>query len=86
MNESGRRTAATLGLIAASAAGAIGVTSLTHSETMVSDTTFTDSAGPTGFFQGTGVVTTTSQAPGINGAPVRKSAAGAGSHTKAHGS
>ncbi len=86
MNASGRRTAATLGLIAASAAGAIGVISLAHSDAMVSNTTFTDSAGPTGFFQGTGVVTTTSPAPGITGAPVRKSSAGAGSHTSAHGS
>lgn len=75
-----------MGLIAASAAGAIGITSLAHSESTVTHTTFTDSAGPTGFLAGTGVATSTTEAPGLNGAPVRKSSAGAGSHTRAQGS
>lgn len=87
MTGSRRRNAATAGLVAASAAGAVGLCALAHTQAMLDDSTFTDSAGPTGVLsQGTGVVTSTSQAPGLNGAPMMRSSAGAGSHTKAHGS
>ncbi len=87
MTESRRRTAATVGLVAAGAAGAVGFCALAHTQAMVNDSTFTDSAGPTGVLsQGTGVVTSTSQAPGLNGAPMMRNSPGAGSHTKSHGS
>lgn len=88
MTESRRRTAATWGLIVASAAGAVGVSALAHSELTADDATFVDSAGPTGgVFEAPAITTTTTTAvPGVNGAPVKRSSAGAGTHTKAHGS
>ncbi|MEI6253492.1 MAG: hypothetical protein WCP30_11850 [Mycobacteriaceae bacterium] len=87
MTESRRRTAATWGLIVASAAGAVGVSALAHSELTADDATFVDSAGPTGgVFEAPAITTTTTAPPGVNGAPVKRTSAGAGTHTKAHGS
>jgi len=86
MNESRRRAAATWGLIAASAAGAVGVFGFAISGARVDDQTIVDSAGPTGFNEAPAITTTTTAAPGLNGAPVKRTVAGAGSHTGSHGS
>ena len=86
MNESRRRAAANWGLIAAAAAGAVGVSGFALSDGRVNDLTITDSAGPTGFVEAPWITTTTTAQPGLKSVPVKRTAAGAGSHTGSHGS
>ena len=61
-----RRTAVTWGLIALSAAGAVGATAVAYSEATGADSTMTASSGGNTW---TTAPTTTTQIPGINGAP-----------------
>lgn len=71
-----------------SAAGAVSASAFAHSALTADDATFVDSAGPTGGVLQAPVITTTTTTavPGMNGAPVKRSSAGAGTHTKTHGS
>lgn len=87
-NGFGQRTAVSWGLIAVSAAGAVGVTALAYSEAKADGGSpgvhvYTDGLRPTGALIEGPLITTSTTMPGMNGAPLRSTK---GTHTKSHGS